>query len=302
MRIRQAEEKDMPRIMEIWQEAFGDSQEEIEMFFRSLKKEVRTYVAEEQYSCAEQHICAEQHSPEKNCSPEGKCRIAGQLCVLPALLFSETGKKVPAAYLYAVATAKEFRNKGICTLLLKEIHKILKEENRISFLVPAEEGLLLFYEKRGFLPCFTEELTEVSPKCDTGEDTEKYITPIGAEEYITLRKKAFAGLPHAELSEACLKYALQLHQRAGGSCAKIKVAEKEYGILYKKQADEAFIQEITAAEKKEAEEVAGDLLILLGAETEEGVKRALLRRSYPVCMKEDGGGGFENLYFNLVLD
>lgn len=290
MRIRQAEEKDMPRIIEIWQEAFGDSKEEIEAFFRFLQKEVRTYVAEDEGG-----------------AEEG--RIAGQLCVLPALLFSETGEKVPAAYLYAVATAEEFRNRGICTLLLKEVHKILQAENRIPFLVPAEEKLLLFYQERGYFPCFSEELTEVSLEGDTEEDIE--ITPISSEEYIALRKKAFGKTPHAELSKECVKYALHLHKEAGGSCVKIRVEDKEYGILYFEQTNndvtetKILIQEVTAAEKDEAEKVAEALLSMSAVKSPGAESKARLRRSCLTCISDyisDSVGSLSGGFFNLVLD
>lgn len=69
------------------------------------------------------------------------------------------GQKI--AYIYAVATAKEFRGQGICHALMKYTHEHLKMHGYAgAILSPAEESLFSFYEKMGYRTCaYTKEIT-----------------------------------------------------------------------------------------------------------------------------------------------
>ena len=58
------------------------------------------------------------------------------------------------AYIYAVATAKEFRGHGICHALMEHTHVYLKENGYAgAILSPAEERLFDFYGKMGYETC-----------------------------------------------------------------------------------------------------------------------------------------------------
>ena len=139
--IQFAEKKHMPQVIEIWQECFKDSREEVEDFFSLCSNSVR--------------ICVKLE--------DGK--VAGFLCLLSAtLILAEVSagkgkgtdnqvRENPTEYIYAVATKKEFRNKGICTSLLGYVRAILEKENKCGILVPADENLEQFYRKRCFSCC-----------------------------------------------------------------------------------------------------------------------------------------------------
>ena len=89
------------------------------------------------------------------------------------------------AYLYAVATAKTYRGRGLATRLMGETHQILKEKGYAgAILVPGEAELFGFYEKLGYRTATTvREFT-----AERG-DTPIPLRKIDAESYVNLRKR-----------------------------------------------------------------------------------------------------------------
>lgn len=119
-------------------------------------------------------------------SPE-RCRcilvddtVAASLCWFDCFA---NGQKL--AYLYAVVTHPGFRNRGLCRLLLQDVHEQLKETGYTSaILVPAEAGLRNMYEKLGYQTCTW--VTEFS--CTAGENPVS-LRAIGPGEYAALRRE-----------------------------------------------------------------------------------------------------------------
>ena len=91
MAIRAAVSSDLPAITALWGEAFGDGPEAVSFFFESFP-DCLSYVA------------------------EAHGEIAAMVHALPQVLSPD----IPAAYVYAVATAKAHRGKGLCRALLEE--------------------------------------------------------------------------------------------------------------------------------------------------------------------------------------
>lgn len=139
----------------LWREAFGDSEDYLDLFFGTV------------YS-------------QKNClaaTIDGE--LAGALYWFDCEFNSEK-----TAYIYAVATTKKHRGKGVCSALMARTHLYLKENGySLAFLVPGEASLFDFYEKMGYITCgFIDELKLLN--CNGNIQTEK----ISACEYFTLRK------------------------------------------------------------------------------------------------------------------
>lgn len=62
------------------------------------------------------------------------------------------GKKV--AYIYAVATARRFRGRGLCRALMDRAHSLLEQRGYAgAVLVPQEGGLFHMYKKMGYEVC-----------------------------------------------------------------------------------------------------------------------------------------------------
>ena len=140
----------------LWQEAFGDSEETVNAFFDTGFSEAR-------YNCI-----------WENGAP------------VSALYWFDchlVGKKI--AYIYAVATAKAYRGKGLAHRLMENTHRILKEKGYAgAILVPGSQPLFDFYEKMGYrVATKAEEFSAVAT------DLPVSISEITPAEYATWRRK-----------------------------------------------------------------------------------------------------------------
>lgn len=122
MRIDAPSPAHVSPLRELWQDAFGDSEEFLDLFF--------TFG----------------FSPE--CC---RCVFQEDTPVAAAYWFDCTleGRKV--AYLYAVATHFSHRGRGLCRLLMADIHRVLAEQGySAAVLVPQSEGLRQMYHRMGY--------------------------------------------------------------------------------------------------------------------------------------------------------
>lgn len=115
-----------PQLLELWCACFGEDEGYARLFLENRFTPNVGFVA----------LCGEV--------------LAGMLFALPVTI-CDNGEEYNAAYIYGVATALEFRGRGISTQLLNYAHEQLKGEGKqLSLLVPAGKELFDFYEKRGF--------------------------------------------------------------------------------------------------------------------------------------------------------
>ena len=148
-------EKDLPALKQIWQEAFGDSPEFLNGFF------------------------------QKGFSRD-RCRCLfwedRPVAVLYWFDCFFHGKKL--AYIYAVATDKAFRGRGLCRTLMAQTHgHLMALGYSAATLVPAGEKLFVMYENMGYLPfCPMENVTV------TADSPPVAVEKISVLEYFQLRK------------------------------------------------------------------------------------------------------------------
>ena len=118
--IRAFEEKDYSAVIALWQEAFGDTEADIAACMRHFAPYTMLYTETD--------------------------KVLGMFILLPL----QTGSK-KGDYIYAVATAKSARGRGIATQLL-DYAKTRVKNGRSDFLtlVPAKASLFAFYKNRGF--------------------------------------------------------------------------------------------------------------------------------------------------------
>lgn len=109
----------------LWQEAFGDTDAFLDCFFATAFR-------------------------RQNC----RCITEGDK-VLAALYWMDChlgSEKI--AYLYAVATAKAARGKGLCHSLMADTHALLKEQGYMgTLLVPGSPSLRKLYQGMGYQDC-----------------------------------------------------------------------------------------------------------------------------------------------------
>lgn len=148
--------QDIPKLQKLWQEAFGDTQEFLDLFF--------TYGFS---------------------TDRCRCIIAedGAAAALYWFECEAFGEKI--AYIYAVATAKKHRGKGLCRKLMEDTHRQLESTGfKGAVLVPASHSLFEFYEKMGYKTCsYMREF-----EC-TAADSPIPLTKLTAEEFSHIRRK-----------------------------------------------------------------------------------------------------------------
>ncbi|MBO5657314.1 MAG: GNAT family N-acetyltransferase, partial [Agathobacter sp.] len=121
---------ELPILRELWKEAFGDSDEFINMFYTTAFSPDRVFAVGEE---------------------EGdSLRLCGGLYWFDESFVNASGETERIAYVYAVAVSKEKRGLGYGKLLMEGVHAYLKGRGYYGVLLaPAEEGLFEFYEKLG---------------------------------------------------------------------------------------------------------------------------------------------------------
>ena len=184
MNIKSPKAADMPGLRELWKEAFGDTDEFLDRFWHTA------------------------YSPER-------CRcIQTEDKIVAALYWFDCecrGKRV--AYLYAVATAPEFRGQGFCKKLMEQTHIQLKAAGYSgAVLVPGSQTLFSYYRRLGYQVCGTIK----EWYCEASEQTIS-LRRIDSAEYSRLRRQMLpegAVLQEKE-SEAFLQTQAELYAAQG---------------------------------------------------------------------------------------
>ena len=144
-----------PQLRALWQLVFGDSEEFIAGFFASA------------------------YSPRR-------CRCAAENGNVAAALywFDAEFRGQKFAYLYAVATHPDFRNRGLCRALMADTVQCLTERGYDgALLMPQDVGLREMYARMGFRDCCT--VSEFA--CNAGEAVD--VHPVSEVEYARLRRE-----------------------------------------------------------------------------------------------------------------
>ena len=113
----------------LWKEAFSDEDAYIKLFFETVYKKDVTVFAELDND-----------------------RIVSALYLMPSFIKNKD-TLLNGFYLYAAATAKKYRGKGIMARLITEAQNFAAAEGKVFIsLVPGEDYLYSYYEKFGFFP------------------------------------------------------------------------------------------------------------------------------------------------------
>lgn len=140
----------------LWKEAFGDGDEFLDLFFRVA------------------------YDPRRCC---GIWQDKEALAALYWLDCQLEGRKI--AYIYAVATAREYRGRGLCRELMAKTHQKLQIEGYAgSILVPGKPELREMYEKMGYRSF--GGMKEFS--CEAGTE-EVALRQVESAEFVALRRR-----------------------------------------------------------------------------------------------------------------
>lgn len=155
MIIDAPKKENLPALRTLWQEAFSDTDEYLDTFFTTAFSYERSRVV-----------------------------IADGQPVAALYRFDCSFYNQPVAYVYAVATAKVFRGRGLCHRLMEDTHRHLKSLGYAgTVLVPGTLDLFRFYEHMGYETCsYIKEISCIA------SDKPVDIKKITADEYATLRR------------------------------------------------------------------------------------------------------------------
>lgn len=147
--------KQYEQLMQLWQEAFGDTEEFVDGFFCTAFSPARC-----------------------------RCVTIDSKVVAALYWMDVTCEGQRFAYLYAVAVAEKHRGKGLCAALMADTHAHLTLRGYDGvLLVPQEEGLRKMYEKMGY-----RDATSVDEFPAQAGDPPVALQRIDREEYARLRK------------------------------------------------------------------------------------------------------------------
>ena len=122
--------EDIPALSSLWSEAFVEDMAYPRQYFSGI------------------------YQPERVLVLRKAEKILSMALWFPGIL-RKGDKRVSCAYLYAVATGKEYRGQGLAHRLLAFGEKALKEKGIEALaLVPASSGLASFYGAMGYRPFF----------------------------------------------------------------------------------------------------------------------------------------------------
>lgn len=174
MEIRIARKEDLERLKTIWKRCFGDEDRYIGFYFdnRNWTKEMAVLLVGN--------------------------TIASMLAMIPAERISADGRAFSTAMLYAVATHPDYQRQGLADKLMEySNHYLISKQIPETMLVPAEESLFDFYEKRGYKEAFfvrQVELTTNEIDCLAGTDPMRcQLQPAEPGHYNDIRRKLLQG-------------------------------------------------------------------------------------------------------------
>ncbi len=211
-------------------------------------------------------------------------------------------EKLPARYVYAVATLPAYRGRGYARSLLNAAKELWNEPLVLS---PAEESLCDYYHKQDFISVFSGEKWDISTENSVISNEKWEFEEISADLYKEIRDLCFAKDGYVEWDQAFLSFALEYNrQEEGKALCCTHPAPKDAGVsrsedilLYKIREDTLVILETTLAREDLSQ--AASLLL-----KETGCSRALYQQ--PVGMlwvPQDCPLGLDpgQGYFNLEL-
>lgn len=148
--------KQIPQLRTLWREAFDDTEEFLDAFGTTAFSTQRCL-----------------------------CVTLDNQVIAALYWFDCLYRDSPVAYLYAVATAKAYRKRGICHKLMEHTHIHLTSLGyQGTILVPGNQNLFQFYGRMGYTPCSTIhefDCLGIAPQIP--------IRQIDKTEYATLRRE-----------------------------------------------------------------------------------------------------------------
>lgn len=225
-----AEKAMLPDLAAIWQEAFGDTNEYIDFFFS------HKLVGSQKYE--NQIIWMEEENP------------VSMLTILKAKIWmDDLGKEQDFWYIYAVATKKEWQNRGIAGKMLQDVYQMAKKAGAVTGLVPASEKLFNYYGKLGYETVFY--IRRLSWKLENKRQQKKLykISEVDSKTYKKIRDKQFSGTYYVKWDQDAISYAFLENTLLHGVHYEISYQGNVYLLFGCKNDTMFYIKETTVPEE-----------------------------------------------------
>lgn len=226
-----ARREDRAALQALWLQCFGDTDDDTALYFDAYDLTRRVFTARE------------------------GAVITAMTVWFPVTVIGADGTELPAAYLYAVATAQPFRRRGVCRALLSFAEDALWRQGfKLTLLVPANAALAEFYGRLGYQPaCYHREFSV------TAGASGAVVRPVSAGEYYQLRQMCLweqfveYGLPE-------LTYQQAICRRSGGDLVSVE-AGGELGCAVVERSGDATlrVKELLLPQAAQAEAARGIL-------------------------------------------
>lgn len=175
--IRIANEKDIPRMSEIFMSAFSDERQYVDFFMKHRFKDGTGLVYEKD-----------------------------DIIVSQLFLFPVSVSGVRGFYLYGAATDENYRSMGCMGALLHFAESFTEENGKdFIFLVPGEEGLKRYYKRFGYEESFTKYIFSADRQ-DLSREYEPVVSSHSADKAVDFLKNC-GGL--VEWDEKAILYSLE---------------------------------------------------------------------------------------------
>lgn len=205
--ITWAKEEWIPMLKKLWKLTFHDEDKYIDFYFNRRFRKDNMLV---------------------DLSEKGE--IMAMASLLPARLWEEKGGrllKTQAYYIYAVATEPAFQGRGISSRLLAYLKRFIENQNAVGILVPGEESLIGFYEKRGFYQgpligeyCLWQQ--DMLRAAQIKHKEKASFFKASPKEYKESRDNTFGRPGYVEWNVEAVAYAMAENQFAGGLCGRLE--------------------------------------------------------------------------------
>lgn len=195
MVLRPSCQADVPGLKQLWKLAFGDEDAYIEHFFTRY------------------------YTPERMLVLEEEGAVLAMTAWFDMPLVSKNGARIPAAYLYAVATHPDCRGRGLAGRLLDFAGQWLAERDFACLTtVPARPDLHVFFARNGFEEGFALSRREYNVP-SVGAEVD--LVPADGQEYGRLREGWLAGTAHVACAPEGLAYQQGVCQLSGGGLYRV---------------------------------------------------------------------------------
>ncbi len=191
--IRSWRKEDLPRLVTLWQEGFGDDKAYIDAYHSIYLKSGSCLVAE----------------------ADGEV-VSAMYIMNGPLLFPPSGRSLSTAYTYALTTDRAWRGRGIGAAVYKACTAAALQWADAACVLPSEPGLYPFYEKAtGCIPVSRIREARISLEDIPGTARDN-IASISSGEYYLRRKALLRGLPYAVMTPTLLTLETLHMRRFGG--------------------------------------------------------------------------------------